>query len=158
MSARKPRLSRRIQTELQSLGDGIRQRRKALGISASVAAESAGISRVTLYRIEKGEDSVSMGAYLSIIASLGFRFHLELDGDTEQKSAKDLKEKVSLSDYPQLKKLAWQTKASRKMNLEEVLNVYERNWRHIDFKAMDPSEKAFIKKLLRAFGRKRLLV
>jgi len=37
------------------------EKRKALRVSATVAAEAAGMSRVTLHRIEKGEPSVTMG-------------------------------------------------------------------------------------------------
>ena len=45
---------RTVLTRLQELGAQIRARRKALGVSATAAAESAGMSRVTLHRIEKG--------------------------------------------------------------------------------------------------------
>jgi transcriptional regulator with XRE-family HTH domain len=36
---------------------------KALKVSATTAAEAAGMSRMTLHRIERGEPSVTMGAY-----------------------------------------------------------------------------------------------
>ncbi|MXW83658.1 MAG: helix-turn-helix domain-containing protein [Rhodothermaceae bacterium] len=39
-------------------------------------AERAFLSRSTLARIEKGDPSVSMGAYLSVLAILGLARHL----------------------------------------------------------------------------------
>jgi len=40
------------------IGDDIRRQRKALKVSATAAAESAGMSRLTWYKIEKGEITV----------------------------------------------------------------------------------------------------
>jgi transcriptional regulator with XRE-family HTH domain len=60
------------------LGAQLRALRKALKVNVTVAAEAAGISRVTLHRIEKGEPSVTMGAWANVAAALGMRFNLEL--------------------------------------------------------------------------------
>ena len=49
-----------------------RLRRKA---SCELIAERAKISRATLWKIENGDPSVSMGAYLSVL----FALHLERD-------------------------------------------------------------------------------
>ena len=57
------------------LGDEIKTVRKRWQISVSATAEAAGVSRVTLYRIERGEPSVTVGAYANVLAALG----LELD-------------------------------------------------------------------------------
>ena len=57
--------------QLQALGAQIRAQRKALRLSATVTAEAAGLSRVTLHRIEKGEPSVTMGAWCNTMAALG---------------------------------------------------------------------------------------
>ncbi len=40
-------------------------------------AERAGISRITLGKIEKGEPTVSMGAYASVLFVLGMVGHLQ---------------------------------------------------------------------------------
>src|SRR3990167_1511363 len=58
-------------THLQALGAQIRSQRKALRLSATVTAEAAGVSRVTLHRIEKGEASVAIGAWCNALAALG---------------------------------------------------------------------------------------
>ena len=51
-------------SQLAEIGQLVRQHRKSFKITANAAAETAGISRVTLHRIEKGEASVSMGAQM----------------------------------------------------------------------------------------------
>jgi transcriptional regulator with XRE-family HTH domain len=71
MAARPPVTSAAATAKLKVLGEQIRVRRKALGVSATVAAEAAGMSRVTLHRIEKGEPAVTIGAYLNAIVALG---------------------------------------------------------------------------------------
>jgi len=60
--------------KLIALGKQIRAHRKALRISATAAAEAAGVSRVTLYRIESDEPSVTMGAYLNAMEAQGMDF------------------------------------------------------------------------------------
>ena len=57
-------------SQLAKIGQLIRQHRKSFKITANAAAQTAGISRVTLHRIEKGEPTVSMGAYLNVVSAL----------------------------------------------------------------------------------------
>jgi hypothetical protein len=118
------------------------------------------MSRVTLYRIEKGEPSVAMGAYLSAISALGLT--IELTDPTSKKTKSDaqnkLPKKIPIANYKQLKKLAWQLKATAELSPEEALDLYERNWRHVDIKAMDIKERKLIETLLATFNRGRLLV
>ena len=74
MPAAAPISGLKLKKLLAKLGGQIRARRKELGVSASVAAESAAMSRQTLHRIEKGETSVTMGAYLGLLSALGLEF------------------------------------------------------------------------------------
>lgn len=148
---------------LQELGSKLREYRKRMKISALAAAEASEISRITLYRIELGEASVTMGAYINVIHALGLK--LELTSYTPY-AAKPLQDKpnqqipknIRIADYKQLKKLAWQIKDTKELSAEEALNLYERNWRHIDLKKIDKKEEKLIRTLLNAFGRERLLV
>ncbi|MCM2280609.1 MAG: helix-turn-helix transcriptional regulator [Bdellovibrionaceae bacterium] len=161
MPAQSPRIGTRLEKVLRDIGERLRRRRKELGISATTTAEAAGMSRVTLHRIERGEPSVSMGAYISVVFALGLE--LELMDSQYHKKASDsllssLPQQIRLADYPQLKRLAWQLKGTKKVSREEALDIYERNWRHVDIKAMDAREREFLKVLLAAFGRERLLV
>ncbi|MXZ16776.1 MAG: hypothetical protein F4069_01950 [Rhodothermaceae bacterium] len=56
---------------LAKLGADITVARKKRRISTVSMAERAFLSRSTLVRIEKGDPTVSMGAYLSVLAILG---------------------------------------------------------------------------------------
>lgn len=71
MPANPPRTTDRATRALGALGDQIRERRKHLKLSATAAAEAAGMSRVTWHRLERGEPSVTMGAYLNALVALG---------------------------------------------------------------------------------------
>lgn len=119
------------------------------------------MSRVTLHRIERGEPSVAMGAYLSAIFALGLE--LELSDPRQRKSRSQRLDrkppsKIRPADYPQLKRLAWQLKGTKEISPKEALDIYERNWRHVDLKSMDARERDLVEMLLDAFGRERLLV
>ncbi len=56
---------------LKSLGENIRLARLRRNLSSSMLAERAGMSRMTLNSIEKGEPTVSLGAYGNVLFSLG---------------------------------------------------------------------------------------
>ncbi len=161
MPAKAPPSSPKLKKVLLHLGQQIRARRKGLKVSAIAAAEAAGISRVTLDRIERGEASVTIGAYMNVISALGLELQL-FDPKLKTKSTAKLnltqKSKISLSTYPQLKKLAWQIKQTQTLSPEEALNLYERNWRHIDLNAMDSKELKLIQELMALFGTEKLLV
>ena len=62
MPATAPATGEIAAARLLALGEQLRAQRKRLGVSATTAAEAAGMSRVTLHRIERGEPSVTMGA------------------------------------------------------------------------------------------------
>ncbi|MBC7603974.1 MAG: helix-turn-helix domain-containing protein, partial [Ramlibacter sp.] len=57
MPATHPPLAPPAIDSLNTIGATLRARRKAMKVSAVAASEAAGISRVTLHRIEKGEPS-----------------------------------------------------------------------------------------------------
>lgn len=160
MPKQNPHLGTVQANTLRVIGQRIRARRKQLGVSATAAAEAAGMSRVTLHRIERGEPAVTMGAYVGAISVLG----LELDladpriRNRQKKNPFKIPKKIRLSDYPQLKQLAWQLKGNKEITVEEAIDLYERNWRHVQLHKMEPHEKNFVEALLLAFGRERLLV
>ena len=133
--------------QLQALGEQIRARRKALRLSATVTAEAAGLSRVTLHRIEKGEPSVTMGAWCNAMAALGMDLQAHT-GTQEPAATPDragwIPARVALADYPQLRALAWQVHGTDTLTPAEALGIYERNARHLDMEAMPPHEKALL--------------
>lgn len=62
---------------LRLLGEDIKNARRRRRIQTALLAERAGISRITLGKIEKGDPSVSMGGYASVLFSLGLIKQLE---------------------------------------------------------------------------------
>ncbi|MFV0493828.1 helix-turn-helix domain-containing protein [Mycobacterium sp.] len=76
MPARSPATTDWTNRALAEIGEELRGRRKELRISAATAAEAAGVSRVTLHRIESGTPSVTVGAYMNAAAALGLQLEL----------------------------------------------------------------------------------
>jgi len=71
MSREKHRLLPSLQRSLAELGENIRLARLRRRFTAALLAERAGISRNTLRAIERGESSVTLGAYASVLLCLG---------------------------------------------------------------------------------------
>lgn len=148
---------------LVRIGREIRERRKALKASATTTAEAAGISRVTLYRVECGEATVSMGAYLNAIEALGLKIAVvprreSLGQNSGMPLQGDFPGAIRLADYPQLKQLAWHIHGVDTITPEDALSLYERNWRHVDQHVMDEREKALVRHLVERYGHGAMLV
>jgi len=157
MPAKPPETTKAAVEKLVELGKQIRAHRKSLQVSAVAAAESAGMSRVTLHRIERGEPSVTMGAYLNAMAALGMA--LSVSGHSASLSNTETQDKlgwiparINLENYPQLKQLAWQVQGTNELKPAEALGIYERNWRHVESSALEPQEQNLIDALRLAFG------
>ena len=152
MPAQLAHIDNAAQARLRQLGEQVRRQRKALRISATAAAEAAGMSRVTWHRIEKGEPSVTMGAYLNAMTALGLELRLLDKSAPTSPTGPDAPElslpvSIRLSQYPQLRQLAWQVHGVDELTPREALDIYERNWRHLDVAALDPRERDLLKAL-----------
>lgn len=161
MPARSSPISEALRKTLRDLGQKLRSRRKRLGISVVTAAEAAGMSRITFHRIERGEPSVSMGAYLSALSAMGLELGLSearRKNEGARQTGTRLPDQIRIASYPELKRLAWQLKGEKALTPKEALALYERNWRHLDVDAMNARERELLRALLNAFGRERLLV
>lgn len=55
---------------LQTMGEQIKFARLRRSLSAELVAERAGISRASLWKVEKGEPSVAMGIYAAVLHAL----------------------------------------------------------------------------------------
>ena len=156
MPARSPALTHSTAEALIAIGQTVRARRKSLRISAVAAAEGSGISNVTLFRIEKGEPSVTMGAYMAVFVSLGLDVKVGRPEAAEPLVAAGrrgwIPARVRLADYPVLQQLAWQVHGAPELTPREALDIYERNWRHIDPETLAGAERALIDALRTAFG------
>lgn len=67
-----------LQRLLDELGENLRLARLRRRFSASIVAERAGISRNTLRAIERGNASVTFGAYVNVLLCLGLEKDLRL--------------------------------------------------------------------------------
>lgn len=157
MPSKTPPTTSAVTEKLAALGQQIRTHRKTLRVSATTAAQAAGMSRVTLYRIESGEPSVTMGAYLNAMAALGLDFGILMPPTVVvEQVAQDrqgwIPARIRLADYPQLKQLAWQVHGTDVLTPAEALSIYERNWRHLDVQALSPSERDLVDALRLALG------
>lgn len=146
------------------LASRIKIRRKALGVSATAAAEAAGMSRVTWHRIEQGQTSVTIGAWFNALAVLGLQFGIGESspgpakgrGDPDAEFEAYVPVRIRLGDYPQLEALAWQVSGSEEVTPQEALDIYSRNRRHMDASAIVPRERALMDALQRVFGDREL--
>jgi transcriptional regulator with XRE-family HTH domain len=158
MPAKAPKLSEQLQQQIAELGATLRARRKDLKLSAVVVSEAAGISRVTLHRIERGEPSVTMGAYQAVAGALGWKIEV-LDpirfGRAAGYAAREawIPVRIALEDYPCLAELAWQIAPGGELTPREALDIYERNWRHLDSDVLSTNERMLIENLRKAVGR-----
>lgn len=157
MPAKAPPTPAVVTDQLAALGARIRAQRKALRVSATALAEASGMSRVSVHRIEQGEPSVTMGAYLNVLAALGMTFSATVVADEASQPVADdkagwLPARVRLADFPALQQLAWQVQGTDELTPREALGIYERNWRHVDEAALLPRERNLIDALRLAFG------
>lgn len=157
MPSKTPAPTTAVTEKLANLGQQIRTHRKALRVNATTTAQAAGLSRVTLHRIERGEPSVTIGAYLNVMAALGLDFGLLKPPTAVMNQAMQDRQgwipaRIRLADYPQLKQLAWQVHGTDELTPAEALSIYERNWRHLDVMALEPNERDLVDALRLALG------
>lgn len=73
MKSRKQILFPKYQKILEQVGENIKLARKRRKYTTIQVAERANIDRSTLYEIEKGNSSVSLGAYFNTLRVLGLQ-------------------------------------------------------------------------------------
>jgi len=84
MSKKKQILFPKHKEVLKQLGENIKLARKRRKLSTTQVAERAGIVRSTLYLIETGSPSVTIGAYFNVLRVLGLQNDfLKLASDDE---------------------------------------------------------------------------
>ena len=159
MPAKSPAITDDVADLAVVMGKRIRAQRKSLRVSATTAAQAAGMSRVTWYRLENGNPSVTMGAYLSAINVLGLECKVVLSTASNHISPPDIPAgenfipvHIDLAEYPQLKQLAWQVHGVDKLRPKEALDIYERNWRHLDLNTMEERERHLVNALRLIFA------
>lgn len=155
MPAASPSTTLQSKEALVTLGAAVRQRRKALRLSAVATAEAAGISRPTLHRIEKGEPSVTLGAAWQVLTVLGLAASVQTGAATAVHAPSRtgwLPARIHIADYPWLQRIAWQVHGPQVLTPREALGIYERNASHLDSATLGPDERDLIDALRLAFG------
>lgn len=79
-----PPLIPRLKRSLRTLGENVQKARLRRAYSAATVAQRAGITRKTLYRVEKGDPAVALGIYARVLQALG------LDSDIAAIAADDV--------------------------------------------------------------------
>ena len=165
---------------LEALGERLRLARRRRKWTAERVAAEAGITRVTLRRVEAGEPGVLMGTYLRVLATLGLAQDLilvarddklgrRLQDEALTRSAVPTvvksaatntprSQSIRLADYPMLREVAWSTDDAAELTPPEAFALYERNWRHIDRAAMNSRERDLVEHLTKTVGKGVLLV
>ena len=83
MPSKSPPVFPQEQRLMAQLGERLRLARRRRKLSTAVVAGRAGISRSSLYKVEAGDASATMGTYLRVLAVLG------LEGDLQGLAADD---------------------------------------------------------------------
>ncbi|MBC7700230.1 helix-turn-helix domain-containing protein [Aquabacterium sp.] len=141
----------------QQIGAAFKARRKALKVSPTRAAQAAAISRVTLHRVERGDTSVNVGAYLRVADALGLALNSTLAGGDQSNGSPTDREAalpwlIPIDQYPQLKLIAWSLPDLQEIDPPLALGLYERNWRYVDQAAMTPQEQDLVNRLVKEHG------
>lgn len=85
MKPKKKTIFPKYQKMLEAVGENIKLARKRRKLTTIQVSERAAIDRSTLYQIERGNPSVSMGAYFNVMRVLGLQDDfLKLAADDKQ--------------------------------------------------------------------------
>ena len=68
----------KMQKQLEMVGEQIKLARLRRRYTAETIAERAGISRATLWKVEKGDPGVAFGVYAKVLAAIGLPHDIEL--------------------------------------------------------------------------------
>lgn len=59
---------------------------------------------------------------------------------------------IQISEYPQLRLIAWNRRDDDQLDEEEALALYERNWRYVDQASISQREQQLIDRLVAKYG------
>jgi transcriptional regulator with XRE-family HTH domain len=77
MARRTPTLLPRLSRLLSAVGENIKKARLRRAYSSETVAQRAGVTRKTLYRVERGDPAVALGVYARVLQAL--RLENDLD-------------------------------------------------------------------------------
>ena len=104
---------------------------------------------------------MTMGAYLNVAAALGLQLRLDDSSAPDPQPTPPhapAEATIRAGDFPQLRAIAWQLRPETELTGIEALQLYERNWRHVDQATMSDDERAFVQQLADTYSAGVLLV
>lgn len=114
----------------------------------------------TLQRLAKGFPIVAIteprqSGNGNIVNTLGLQIQTKSKagfGEEPQAGAQTsvIPSEIKLTEYPQLKQLAWHIHGLDALTPIEAFGIYDRHWRHLDATSLTPLEKSLIDALKRA--------
>ncbi len=157
---------------LLELGERLRLARLRRGLSAQAVADAAGTTRVTLHRLEAGTPAATLGTLAKVMDALGLAADLvllarddritrqQLDARLPARRASPVPSAIRLQDLPHLHEVAaWHLPdEDTTLSPQEVFNLYERHWRHIDPAKITGKEASLLKRLTKTVGKGVMLV
>lgn len=87
MSRKTVILEHDTEDKLKKMGQRIKKARLRRNISAETISKKAGIGESTFYAIERGASTVSLGAYATVLATLGLENDLDVIAVDEEGKA-----------------------------------------------------------------------
>lgn len=169
MPAKPPPLDLEQTGLITGLGERLRLARLRRRLTAEDVAARAGTTRMTLYRLERGEPAVSLGTLMRVLGALGLQsqFQALAAGDAAGHAMQDealarrrplSRNRIRVDQYPQLAQLAWNLAPGSELSAQEAFGLYERNWRHVEPDHLVPRERALLRRLERTVGKGVMLV
>ena len=67
-------------TSVQSLGEAIRKRRKAAGLTQQDVADFCGVGKVFVVHLEQGKQTIQLGKVLNVLQGLGLELSVRPRG------------------------------------------------------------------------------
>jgi len=122
-----------------ALGGALRRARQRAGLTQLQLAERARMPRQKLIQLEQGRPGVAIAAYAAALDALGLEIELR-------------PRQIRITDYPQLRRLAWNRPGDEFIDEGDALALYERNWRLVEPQRMPPEEQALLDRLVQRYG------
>lgn len=107
MAKKTSSLTPTLEKYLKTIGENLRLARLRRHLSAEMIAERAGMTRPTLRSIERGDPSVTMGAYAKVLFTLGLEKDILYLGQNDilGRKLQDADLSPSLQRSPRIKKI-----------------------------------------------------
>lgn len=141
---------------LKVIGEKIKAERKRLKLPQADTAEASGIDRRTLGRIEKGQSSVTIGAYVTVMNGLNIKLTATtpVDALKEEKQHREqfLPLLINLNEYRALRDCAWHITGEDFVEPSVAYRLYQERITLIDRKLLADKEIALMAALEKVYG------